>query len=348
MIKRIIFTLLLISILFLKGAYGQDFIYGPATSIMDSKTQFANPAIISFQPSHFALGVKTYHMGFFENSNFDYRHGYFTLSAPRMIGSRFGSGLQVQYFDSPIFSRSQFGGSASVQILRRFSVGANVSLHHIGYNQDNFVDFDFDDPVFQDGFSGFTLNTAAGIFARPIPNLELGAGARNINEPDLSLIGANANEPMEIFAAVSYNFGLLKGTFEIIEGRYGLQNRTHIEAYSTQGYYARAGTNMNFDSGYFEAQALLFGGVSVNYQYELPFNELAGNTNGSHMFSLVFEFNRVPPLPERRRPSTITPTFERQRTTPEVPSAILLNSDTDHLKFYEINLNRRVDYFNCH
>ncbi|MCC5907257.1 MAG: type IX secretion system membrane protein PorP/SprF [Balneolaceae bacterium] len=344
MIKRIILLLFLFYILFWKTAYGQDFIYGPATSIMDSKAQFANPAIISFQPSHFSLGVKAYHMGFFENSQFDYRHGYFTLSTPRMVGSRFGSGLQVQYFDSPIFSRSQFGGSASLQILRRLAIGANISLHHIGYNQDNFVGFDFDDPVFQDGFSGYALNTAAGIYARPISDLEIGAGARNINEPDLSLIGANANEPMEIFAAVSYNFGLLKGTFEIIEGRYGLQNRTHIEAYSTKGYYVRAGANMNFDSGYLEAQAHVFGGFSVNYQYELPINEFSGNTSGSHMFSLIYEFNRVPPLPERRSPVAIQTSFERSRSSAQLPSAILLNSDTDHLKLYEINLNRRVDY----
>lgn len=321
----------------------QDMIYGPSTSIMDSKSIFANPALISFQPSHFALGVKAHHLGFFENSQFDYRQGYFTMSNPRMIGSRFGSGLHAQYFDSPIFRQGQFGGIASFQILGRISIGVNVSLHHIGYNQDNFVDFDFDDPVFQDGFSKFTLNTAAGLYFRPISDLEIGAGARNLNEPDLSLVGDNANEPMELFGAVSYNFGLLKGTFELIQGKFGLQNRTHLEAYSTQGYYARIGSNMNLDSGYIEAQARLFDGFSVNYQFELPFNELAGNTNGSHMFSLVYEFNRIPPLPDRRTPVAIHPRMERQRSSAVIPKAILLNSDTDHLRYYEINLTRIVD-----
>lgn len=344
MMKQLFLLVFLLCNFFLERVDGQNFINGPAISIMDSKAQFANPAIISFQPSHFAFGVKTYHMGFFENSQFDYRHGYFTLSTPRLIGSRFGGGLQAQYFESPIFSRSQFGTSASLQVRRKLAIGVNVSMHYVGYNRDNFVGFDFDDPVFQNGFSRYNLNTAAGIYARPIRNLEVGAGARNLNEPDLSLIGAGANEPIEVFAAVSYNFGLLKGTFEMVNGRYGLQNRTHIEAYSTQGYYVRAGSDMNFDSGYIEAQALLFGGISANYQFKLPFNELAGNTNGSHMISLVFEFNRVPALPDKRKVPEIRQTFERSRTQVKIPPVILLSSDTDHLKYTEININRRVDY----
>lgn len=321
----------------------QDQIFGPATGSLDSKSIFANPALISFQNSHFSLGVKSYYMGFFDNSQFDYNQGFFNISTPRMIGTRIGSGVHVQYFNSPIFSRTQVGGSVSVQILRRFAIGANASLYHIGYNSDNFIDFDFGDPVFQDGFSRVAFNTGVGLYARPIADLEIGLGARNLNEPDLSMIGDNANEPMELFAAISYKYGLLRGTFEMVQGRYGLQNRSHIELYSTQGYYARFGTNLNFSSGYIEAQARAFGGFSVNYQYELPFNELAGNTSGSHMVSLIYEFNRIPPLPDRRHPAVPFPTIQRERSAPEIPSAIVLNSDTDHMRFYEINLTRIVD-----
>lgn len=325
-------------------AHGQGLLTGPATSTMDSKSIFANPALISFQSSHFSLGAKTFHSGFFDNSQFDYRQGYFNLSSPRMWGSRFGAGLQVQYFDSPIFKRGQFGGSASVQLFGRVSLGANVSLLQVGYNSDNFVDFDFNDPVFEDGFSKFQLNSSAGIYARPISDLEVGLGARNLNEPDLSLIDDGANEPMEIFGALSYNFGLLKGTFELVQGgRYDLESKVHLEAYSTQGYYARLGTNTNFDSGYIEAQAHLFNGFSVNYQYELPINELSANSNGSHLFSLIFEFNRVPPLPDSRPVPSILPGIQRPGLSPQLPSAIVLNSDTDHLKVYNINLVRRVD-----
>jgi len=325
------------------SAKAQDLIMGPATGSLDSKSIFANPALLSFQNPHFSLGVKNYYMGFFENSQFDYNQGFFSISTPRMIGSRVGTGLNVQYFNSPIFQRTQLGGSVSIQILRRFAIGGNVSLYHIGYNSDNFVDFDFGDPVFQDSFSKVALNTGVGLYARPIADLEIGIGARNLNEPDLSMLGDSANEPMELFAAISYKYGILRGTFEMVQGRYGLQNRSHIELYSTQGYYARFGSNMNFSSGYIEAQARAFGGFSVNYQYELPFNDLAGNTSGSHMVSLIYEFNRLPPLPDRRRHSIPQLVVQRDRTEAQIPSAIVLNSDTDHLQYFEINLTRNID-----
>ncbi|MDI6401628.1 type IX secretion system membrane protein PorP/SprF [Balneolaceae bacterium ANBcel3] len=310
---------------------------------MDSKSIFANPALISFQPAHFSMGVKAYHMGFFDDSNFDYRQGYLNISIPRIVGRRFGAGFHLQYFDSPIFRRSQFGTSASVQVLRRISVGANVSLHYIGYNQDNFEGFDFGDPLFQSGSSSFSLNSAAGVYARPMRNIELGLGVRNINEPDMSIAGSGVNEPREFFGAVSYNAGFFKGTFELIEGRYGLQNRTHIEVYSTQGYFLRTGVNMNFDTGYIEAQARLFDGFSVNYQYELPINELAGNTSGSHMFSLVYEFNRIPPLPVKKAVRRYYPDVSRTRVDALITPAILLNSETEHVRYYETNLTRKID-----
>lgn len=344
MLRKLILFLILYLCVSVYNGYGQNLLLGPSTSIMDSKSIFANPALISFQNPHFALGAKTYHTGFFDNSQFDYNQGFFNLSTPRMWGTRFGAGLNVQYFDSPIFKRGQFGGAASVQLFGRVALGANVSLLQIGYNRDNFVDFDFNDPVFADGTSKFELNSSLGIYARPISDVEIAVGARNLNEPDLSLVGGGAVEPMEIFGALSYNFGLLKGTFELVQGgRHDLESNVHLEAYSTQGYYARLGSNSNFDSGYLEAQARLFGGFSLNYQYELPINEFSGNSNGSHLFSVIFEFNRVPALPERRRPSSILPAVERSNLTPEMPSEIVLNSDTDHLKIYEINLVRRVD-----
>jgi len=343
MFNRRVVIILLIWFLMAGSAFSQDFIMGPSTSTMDSKAIFANPALISFQPAHFSMGVKTYHIGFFDDSNFNYRQGYVNVSIPRIRGQRFGTGFHLQYFDSPIFSKSQFGGSASVQVLRKISVGLNASLHYVGYNMDNFEGFDFGDPLFQSGSSKYSLNTAAGIYARPFRDFEVAFGARNINEPDLSISGSGVTEPMELYGAVSYNTGFLKGTFELIDSKYGLQNRTHIEVYSTQGYFLRTGVNMNFDSGYLEAQARLFDGFSVNYQYELPINELAGNTKGSHMLSLVFEFNRVPPLPDKSDIRSFYPDVRRARTAPVITPAILLNSETEHLRYYETNLTRKID-----
>ena len=337
---KILFLLTLISLA--SSADAQEYLFGPSTNTMDSKSIFANPALISFQPSQLSLGIKTYHTGFFEESGFNYGQGFFTISNPRMY-SRFGSGFQVQYFDSPIFSRSQTGGSISAELFNRVSIGVNASLLHVGYNQSNFVDFDFDDPVFDDGYSKFTFNTAAGIYARPFSMIEIAVGARNLNEPDISISGSGANEPRELFSAISLNYGILRGTVEMISRENEFENRSHIELYSSQGYYTRLGSSQNFESAFLEAQAHVYRGFSVNYQYQLPVNEMAGNTNGSHMISLSYEFGRVPSIPNQREPVDVYPTGQRPRSSPGIPPLHLLNSDTDHLEIQEINLSRQVD-----
>ncbi len=321
----------------------QDFIIGPATSTLDTKALLANPALISFQRPQVALGIKTHYSGFSDDSGSGFNQGYFVASIPGIRGSRFGAGVHAQYFNSPVFTRSQLSASFSARLWHRVSFGATGSLYHIGYNRDNFVDFDFGDPVFQNGFSRNTFNSAAGIYARPVSSVEMAIGARNLNEPDISLSGSGVKEPLEFFGALSYRYDIFKGTVELVSGRYDLDTRMHIEAFSTEGYFARMGTNMSFDRGYIEAQMHVYGGVSINYQFELPFNDVLPETYGSHMFSLVYEFNRVPPLPQRRTAGVVMPEVVRTRTEAVLPSAIVLTSTTDHLEYTNVTLTRRVD-----
>ncbi len=321
----------------------QDFISGPSTSTLDSKALLGNPALISFQRPQVALGIKTHYSGFSDSSESGFRQGYFVASLPGIRGSRFGAAAHARYFNSPIFTRSQLSSSFSVRLWHRVSIGVTGSLHHVGYNRDNFVDFDFGDPVFQNGYSRNTFNSAAGIYARPLSNVELALGARNLNEPDISLSGNGVKEPLEFFGALSYRYDIVRGTVEFVNDRYGLDTRVHLEAFSTEGYFARMGTNMSFDRGYIEAQMHVYGGVSINYQFEMPFNDVLSETYGSHMFSLVYEFNRVSPLPQRRPAAVAMPEVARSRTDAVLPSAIVLTSSTDHLEYKEVTLTRRID-----
>lgn len=272
-----------------------------------------------------------------------YRQGYISFMLPRVRGSRFGSGLNVQYFDSPIFRRSQTGAGVSYRILNNLSVGVHGSLLHFSYNSDNFVGFDMNDPVFSDGFTNYSLNTAAGVYYRPLPMVELAAGARNINEPTLSLGSDNMSEPRQLFAGVSYRHGLLKGTFELVHGRYGMESHLHAELFSTRGFYTRTGTNLNFDSAYLEAQAHVGGGYSVNYQFDLPINEFAGNSSGSHMFSIVYEFNRIPSVPNKLPAPVTYPNLDRLMPDIRFAGDIFLSSQTDHVINYQKEIIRRID-----
>jgi len=321
----------------------QDFMMGTPVNTMDSKAVFSNPAIISFQSSHLAFGLKGHHAGYFEGSLLEYQKGYMSFSLPRVAGSKLGSAVNLQYFNSPILNRSQVGTTFSYQILRTVSVGANISMLYMGYNRNNFVDFDFDDPVFSGGFSKIGINSSAGVYARPMPFIELGAGARNLNQPDVALGGQSANLPMEPFAAVSMRFGPLRGTFEIVNGDRGVQKRSHLELYSTNGYYGRVGSNSDFNNGYVELQAKLFGGYSVNYQYELPSSSIMSMSNGSHMFSMIFEFNRRPNLKNLLRLEVDVPPYSQLAGVPTIPSVIFLSNDSEYLRLHEINITRTLD-----
>lgn len=339
---------ILLTIFFLAGinshAVAQEFITGPSTGTMDVKSLLGNPALISFQKPHVSLGVRALHLGFFDDRESGYNQGYFSASLPRIRGSRYGAGFNVQYMNSPIFSKSQLSGSFSAQFAHMFSFGLSASLYHTGYNRDNFSDdFDFGDPLFQNGYSRYAFNSAVGIYARPFSRLELAAGARNVNQPDISIAGDGVSEPIELFGAASFRHNAFKGTVELVDGKYDLETRLHIELFSERGYYARLGTNTSLDRGYIEAQMHLYSGVSVNYNFELPLDHLRGQTNGSHMFSLMYEFNRVPPLPVRRRAQFVLPEVQRTRNPVKTPSPVVLASETNTLEYSVVNLNHIID-----
>lgn len=341
------FSILLL-IFFLSGisthAVAQEFIAGPSTGTMDVKSLLGNPALISFQKPQVSLGVRAYHLGFFDDRESGYNQGYFSASLPRIRGSRYGAGFNVQYVNSPIFSKSQLSGSFSAQFAHMFSFGLSASLYHTGYNRDNFSDdFDFGDPLFQNGYSRYAFNSVVGVYARPFSRLELAAGARNVNQPDISISGDGVREPIELFGAASFRHNALKGTVELVDGRYDLETRLHLELFSEQGYYARLGTNTSLDRGYLEAQLHLYAGVSVNYNFELPLDHLRSHTNGSHMFSLMYEFNRVPPLPVRRRAQFVLPEVQRTRNPVKTPSPVVLASETNTLEYNVVHLSHIID-----
>ncbi len=343
--RRTTFPILLIWYLLFAGTgvAAQEFIGGPATGSLDSKAILANPSLLSFQRPQVAIGVKSHYSGFNDDSGSGFSQGYFLASLPNIRGSRFGAGVHGHYFNSPVFTRSQLGASFSARLIHRVSIGASGMLYHLGYNSDNFTHFDFDDPVFQNGYSRNTFNSTIGVYARPGAGLELASGARNLNRPDISLAGDGVREPLELFGAISYRYDIFKGTVELVNGSYDLDTRVHLEAFSTLGYYARMGTNMRFDRGYIEAQMHVYGGVSVNYQFELPFNDVLSETYGSHMFSLVYEFNRVAPLPQSMTARVSIPEIRRTRTAAELPATVALTSTTDHMEYTEVNLTRVVD-----
>lgn len=335
--------LLLLSLSAGRVASAQQLMLGPSMSLEDAAGQFANPAILSFQRAKLAMGAKAYHLGLGSAGGAPLRQGYVLLSSPFFFSNRFGVGAQAQYFDSPIYSRISVGASLSARILGYLSAGVRLETLSLSYNQSEFVGFDPADPVFADGYGKTVLNASIGLFAQPMPNLRLSAGVRNLFRPDLSLAGDGIRQNMEPFVGVGYGIGPAHALVEIYDTFNGIETRFGVEAVSTAGSFIRFSSTSQFEAPRLEGQLYIGGPLSVQYGYELPLGELGPASNGSHTFSVIFDFGRSPALPT----PVVLPTFFYEsgisNLTPQLAPKVYISASTDYVRFYEQQIERTVD-----
>lgn len=324
-------------------ASAQELLRGPSMSLEDAASQFANPALMSFQRSKLALGAKAYHLGISNAGGVPLRQGYALFSSPFFFSDRFGAGAHVQYFDSPIYRRMAFGGSVSARLMPFLSIGLRIEALNLSYNESEFVGFDPADPVFANGFGKTVLTTSLGVFAQPLLNLRLSAGLRNLNRPDLSLAGEGFREQIESFLGVAYGYGPAMALLEVVDTFNGVETRFGIEAVATTGSFVRLSSNTDFSLGRLEGQLHVGGPISVHYGYELPLGELGPSSNGSHTFSVVFDFGRTPELPDPVNIPSYLYSNAIPEITPQLAPKVYISASTDYVRFYEQQIVRTVD-----
>jgi hypothetical protein len=226
--------------------------------------------------------------------------------------------------------------------LQIFSVGARVSALNLSYNRGEFVGVE-PDPVFQQGTGKTTLSGTVGVFAKPFPSLNLAAGVRNLNRPDLSLGSTAFRAQPEIYGGVSYAAGAFRARAEVSTGRYGVDVRAALEAYSTDGSYLRVGSDATFSTGMVEGQLHVAGPLSVNYQYTLPTSSLRSATTGSHQFSVLYEFGRAPEPPEMPEPPSLMLEAERTAVEPTQAPSLYVSSPYETVQHLEKRIERNVE-----
>jgi hypothetical protein len=92
----------------------------------------------------------------------------------------------------------------------------------------------------------------------------------------------------------------------------------------------------------FEGRLRLYGPVNLSYAFNYPTAELRGETNGSHEFSLVFEFDHLARLPKLESPPPFRYTFEMPPTfEPSRPRAFL-RAETEVLEITAKRLQRTI------
>lgn len=325
-------------------AQAQQFLSGPSMGLDDAKSHLRNPAVISFHRPKVAFGAKAHHLGLGGESGVPLRQGFVAASTPFLFGDRVGLGGSVQYFDSPIFKKGAFGVSVTGRILRFLSVGARVSALNLSYNRDEFVGVEPGDPVFESGTSRTTFTSSLGVFAKPIPHLNLAVGAQNLNRPNLALGGEAFRAERQFFGGVSYGFGAVRAHVEVANSRHGVESLVALEAYSPDGSYLRVGSDGGFSTAMVEGQLHVGGPLSVNYRYGLPIaSDLRGSTSGSHLFTVVYEFGRSPEVPEPPPPPPMLIEADRSEVNPEIKPELYLTSEQDYVQHLEKRIERQIE-----
>jgi hypothetical protein len=335
-------SLLLAGALEPRGSHAQKFISGPSVGVDDAKSLLRNPATAMFHRSQIALGAKAHHVGLGSGSGVPLRQGYFAASTPYLVQDWLGGGATVRYIDTPIFKKRTFGASVSGRFFQIFSAGVRVSALNLSYNRSEFVGVG-SDPVFEGGTGKTVLTGTLGLFAKPLPNLNLAVGARNLNRPDLSIGGGEFRAQPELFGGVSYSFGFLRGRAEVVRGEYGVDVRAALEAYSTDGSYVRVGSNTSLTNGRVEGQLHVGGPLSVNYQYTLPTSSLGNATTGSHQLGVIYEFGRAPDPPEMPEPPSLMLDAERSEVTPTHSPSLYISSPHRVMQHLEKRVERNVE-----
>lgn len=340
---HILFTSILLAASLVLPTQAQQFVSGPSMGLDDAKSALRNPAVISFQRPKVTFGAKAHHLGLGTESGAPLRQGFVSASTPFLFGDRIGLGGSVQYFDSPIFDKGAFGLTVTGRILRFLSVGARVSALNLSYSRDEFVGVAPGDPVFEGGTSTTTVNSSLGIFAKPIPNLNLAVGVQNLNRPNLALGGGTFRAERQFFGGASYSFGPVRVRAEVANGRNGLESLVALEAYSTDGSYIRVGSDGEFSTAVAEGQLHVGGPLSINYQYGIPVaSDLRSSTTGSHLVTVVYELGRSPDVPEPPSPPPMLLEASRPEIEPTFDPELYVTSSQDYVQHLEKRIEREI------
>ncbi|MBN2543672.1 conjugal transfer protein TraF [bacterium] len=234
------------------------------------------------------------------NSSFGLYMGMISAGLYKQINSGFSAAWMTKFNNVP------------------FSVGTNLKLLYVGYNENKFDDivdglpFDIvnptDDPLFaENGFSKYKFGVDIGLMVQPHPRTKVGLSLRNINAPNLSLAGVDEGVyPLEATVGVSYDFGKhilstidLVYTDEEISDNSQFDVRGGLEGWLwNESFGIRAGANLyEMDAGLSWRTGALFGGLEISYAFTYPLSELTEVNGFSHRFDITIR-GREPYVPQ--------------------------------------------------
>lgn len=321
-------------------ALTQNLILANPAEVLDFRASFVNPAILSFQKPHAAIGGKIFHLGFVQGDSSPFRQGYVSLGLPFAATRNLGLGVQAQYFNTPLFSQSNISLLLARKLGYNYSVGLRFNLFSRSFNQDNFDLVDQNDPVFSNGTTQWAGTFGIGAAFLPFPFLTLGVGIDHLNRANISLIGDDVNQPISGYLGAVLNVGLLRASVSASYEDNQWLPRTSIATDIRDKGYAMVGFSDNAIQA--EGQLQISGPLSLNYNYEYTLFDSDGIGQGSHAITLIHTFDREKGLPKFEIPDDYKVEFRPPNRASSVESGYYVYSIIDKLDIVEKKLTRVI------
>lgn len=287
-------ALLLVALL-VAAAPAQNLLEPRPLDLWSGHASLSNPAAMSYQRSMLQAGMRFYHLGFIEGAASRFRLNYISLVLPRWLPQELAFAAHAQSLSLPLYNQTY----ASVAVSRRLSplvaVGLKAGVLMRSYDQSEFVLLDANDPVFANGKSKSALDVGVGVTLRPLPFVSLAFSRDHLNQPNLALGEPALRWQAENHLALNLQLGNVQTSLINTRERGAARTGGFVEWSRPDLGFARFSRDQR--GWQIEGRGRIYGPVSLNYIFDYPSNELAGNTTGSHEFAFVLEFDRVLRLP---------------------------------------------------
>jgi len=268
--------------------------------IRSGNAHLLNPSIISYQPSLVQVGMRVFHLGFLDESAARFRLNYVSVVLPRWLPKELAFAVHAQSLSMPIYSQSYVSFGLSRRYKNFFAVGLKAGLLSKSYDRGDFVGVDPNDPVFKNDKGRTSLDLGGGVTFWPLPSVSVSFSRDHLNQPNVALGPTRFKLKGESHLALSYHFGNIQTAFITQRDDRSLRAGGFFQYDNPAWGFVRLGLDKVAMS--LESRLQLYGPVSLNYSLNFPTADLRGETNGSHEFALVFELDRLSPLPKMETP----------------------------------------------
>jgi len=323
-------------------ARAQNMIFANPSDIYNVQAGFTNPALISYQESQVTCGMKVFHLGFLEDNSLAFKSGFFSTSIPYLVRGKIGLSLNGQYFNSPMYTQSNFSFAVSQKYLSLFSIGLRGSLFTKSYNRSLFDLDDEADPVFADGTTKVGFSLGGGLFITPLPNLYLSFVIDHLNRPNIALSSKEKyRQPLELSGGIKYGFGNFSTSIYLRKVDQDVSPFFEIEPNISDNWQVRLAYGMQ--ALHLEGYLNVIKGIALGYSYDYPVSSFHGASFGSHQFHFTYFIDKRPGLPTQLDLGNLELPFNMPENDLWFESRFEVYSAVTSLEIIEKRIFRKID-----